>query len=89
MQFFKAQLAQKQAEREDMLKKMSSEQREKFLAEESAAKEHDAAKSRHVLKTTGMFKAAGGNPLSMAGGRGGRGGRGAAARPRVTATGKS
>ena len=72
-QFFKAQAAQKQAEREDLLKRMSSEQREKFLAEEGAAKQHDAAKSRHVLKTTGMFKAASGNVLVMAGGRGGRG----------------
>jgi hypothetical protein len=73
-QFFKAQAAQKQAEREALLKKMSPEQREKFLAEEDAAKQHDAAKSRHVLKTPGLFKAAG-SPLT-AGGRGGRGGRG-------------
>jgi hypothetical protein len=57
-----------------LLKKMSPEQRDKFMAEEDAAKQHDAAKSRHVLKTTGMFKAAG-SPLA-AGGRGGRGGRG-------------
>jgi len=88
-QFFKAQAAQKQAERENLLKKMSSEQREKFLAEEGAAKQHDAAKSRHVLKTTGMFKASSGNVLVMAGGRGGRGGRGGTARARVTTSGTS
>jgi hypothetical protein len=73
-QFFKEQAAQKQSERDTLLKKMSPEQRDKFMAEEDAAKQHDAAKSRHVLKTTGMFKAAG-SPLT-AGGRGGRGGRG-------------
>ena len=38
-------------------------------------KKHNELKTKHVLKTTGMFRAAGGNPLA-GGGRGGRGGRG-------------
>ena len=79
-QFFKAQADAKRAERETELRKMTPEQRERFLAEEEAAKAHDAAKSKHVLKTTGMFRAAGGNPLAA-----GRGGRGRGGPRRVSA----
>ena len=56
-----------------MLRKMTEGQRGKFLEEEAAAANHDAMKSKHVLKTTGIFRAAGGNPLAA--GRGGRGGK--------------
>ena len=83
-QYFRAQAEAKQAERETMLRKMSPEQRERFLAEEAEADAHDKLKSKHVLRTTGMFRAAS-NPLT-AGGRGGRGGRGAAARSRSSTT---
>jgi hypothetical protein len=74
-QYFKAQAVQKQAERDSMLGKLSPDQRERFLAEEDDAKQHDAAKSKHVLKTTALFKASGGKPLASGGGRGGRGGQ--------------
>eukprot|EP00615_Pteridomonas_danica_P016104 CAMPEP_0114391854 /NCGR_PEP_ID=MMETSP0102-20121206/10392_1 /TAXON_ID=38822 ORGANISM="Pteridomonas danica, Strain PT" /NCGR_SAMPLE_ID=MMETSP0102 /ASSEMBLY_ACC=CAM_ASM_000212 /LENGTH=230 /DNA_ID=CAMNT_0001550805 /DNA_START=1 /DNA_END=693 /DNA_ORIENTATION=+ len=59
--------------REEQMKGMSPEQREKFLEEEAQAKAHDDQKTRHVLKTTGLFRG-GGNPLKNGGGRGGRGG---------------
>ena len=58
-----------------MLGKLSPDQRECFLAEKDDAKQHDAAKSKHVLKPMAEFKASGGKPLASGGGRGGRGGR--------------
>ena len=55
-----------------MLGKLSPDQRECFLAEKDDAKQHDAAKSMHVLKTMAEFKASGGKPLASGSGRGGR-----------------
>lgn len=71
--------ASKKKEQEQMraakLAAMSDEQREKFLLEETEAKEHDAAKSKHFLKTTAAFKK-GSNKKLMTGKRGRGGGRG-------------
>jgi len=74
-QYFKAQAAQKEAERDSMLGELSPDQHERFLAEEGDAKQNDAAKSKHVLKTTALFKASSGRPLASGAGRGGRGDR--------------
>jgi len=77
LQFFKLQTRAKRGERESMLAKLAPDQRERLLGEEAAAAVHDAAKSRHVLKTTSMFRAGGGgNPLALGGGGRGRHGRG-------------
>ena len=75
LQYFRQQAEAKKAERETMLRKMTPEQRERFLTEEAEAEAHDKLKSRHVLKTNAMFRSTGGNPLAF-GGRGGGGGRG-------------
>jgi hypothetical protein len=58
-----------------MLGELSPGQRKRFFVKEDDAKQHDAAKSKHVLKPMAVFKASGGKPLASGAGRGGRGGR--------------
>lgn len=75
-EFFQNMAAEQKKQKMAELAKLTPEQRERRLAEEREAEEHDKAKSRHYARLGNQFKpAATGTRGGRAGGRGGRRGR--------------
>jgi hypothetical protein len=75
-QFFKAKGEAAAAARDVMLAKMTPGQRAQFLKDEEENKARDALKSKHVIKTTALFKNPKAAATAKAGAQGGRGGGG-------------